>query len=72
MKWLNENSRKFLAKDYINDGSTAEERIRFLAEHAEKILKIDGFADKFYGYMEKGYFSLSTPVWVNFGFEKGL
>ncbi len=72
MKWLNENSRKFLAKDYINDGSTAEERIRFLAEHAEKILKVDGFADKFYGYMEKGYFSLSTPVWVNFGFAKGL
>ena len=49
MKWLNENSRKFLAKDYINDGSTAEERIRFLAEHAEKILGIPGFADKFYG-----------------------
>jgi ribonucleoside-diphosphate reductase alpha chain len=72
MKWLNENSRKFLAKDYINDGSTAEERIRFLAEHAEKILGIPGFADKFYGYMEKGYFSLSTPVWVNFGFAKGL
>ncbi|MES2623009.1 MAG: ribonucleoside-diphosphate reductase subunit alpha [Patescibacteria group bacterium] len=72
MKWLNENSRKFLAKDYINDGSTAEERIRFLAEHAQKILGIDGFADKFYGYMEKGYFSLSTPVWVNFGFSKGL
>lgn len=72
MYWLNENSRKFLAKDYINDGSTAEERIRFLAEHAEKILGIPGFADKFYGYMEKGYFSLSTPVWVNFGFAKGL
>jgi ribonucleoside-diphosphate reductase alpha chain len=72
MHWLNENSRKFLAKDYISDGSTAEERIRFLAEHAQKILGIDGFADKFYGYMEKGYFSLSTPVWVNFGFAKGL
>ncbi len=72
MKWLNENSRKFLAKDYINDGSTAEDRIRFLAEHAEKILEIPGFADKFYGYMEKGYYSLATPVWVNFGFAKGL
>ena len=72
MHWLNENSRKFLAKDYINDGSTAEERIRFIANHAEKILGIDGFSDKFYGYMEKGYYSLATPVWVNFGFAKGL
>lgn len=72
MKWLNENSRKFLAKDYISDGSSAEDRIRFIANHAEKILNIPGFADKFYGYMEKGYYSLSTPVWVNFGFAKGL
>ena len=72
MHWLNENSRKFLAKDYINDGSTPEERIRFIANHAEKILGIPGFADKFYGYMEKGYYSLSTPVWVNFGVKKGL
>lgn len=72
MKWLNENSRKFLGKSYITDGSTAEERIRFIANHAEKLLNLPGFADKFYGYMEKGYYSLSTPVWVNFGFEKGL
>lgn len=72
MHWLNENSRKFLAKDYINDGSTAEDRIRFIANHAESILQIPGFADKFYGYMEKGYYSLATPVWVNFGFAKGL
>ncbi len=72
MYWLNENSRKFLAKDYINDGSSAEDRIRAIAEHAEKILGIKGYADKFYGYMEKGYYSLSTPVWVNFGVKKGL
>ncbi len=72
MHWLNENSRKFLAKDYINDGSTPEQRIRFIADHAEKILGIKGYADKFYGYMEKGYYSLSTPVWVNFGVKKGL
>jgi len=72
MHWLNENSRKFLSKDYINDGSTAEERIRYIANHAEKILGIKGYADKFYGYMERGFYSLSTPVWVNFGVKKGL
>jgi ribonucleoside-diphosphate reductase alpha chain len=72
MKWLNEYSRKFLSKDYINDGTTAEERVRLIADHAEKILGIKGFADRFYGYMEKGYYSLATPVWVNFGAVKGL
>jgi ribonucleoside-diphosphate reductase alpha chain len=72
MKWLNENSRKFLAKGYLKEGQSAEERIRFIADRAEEILSIDGFADKFYGYMSEGYYSLSTPVWTNFGLHKGL
>lgn len=72
MDWLNENSRKFLAKGYLQSGQEPEERIRFIANKAEKILGIPGFADTFYGYMAKGYYSLSTPVWANFGIEKGL
>lgn len=70
--WLNENSRKFLSRGYLTEGVTPEERIRFIAETAEKILKKKGFADKFYGYMAKGYYSLSTPIWANFGLKKGL
>ncbi|GFN32422.1 ribonucleoside-diphosphate reductase subunit alpha [Paenibacillus xylaniclasticus] len=72
MKWLNEHSRTFLSRGYLTEGITPEQRIRDIAENAEKILKIKGFADKFYGYMEKGYYSLSTPVWANFGTNKGL
>ncbi len=72
MKWLNENSRKFLAKGYLQEGQSAEERIHFIADRAEEILHIEGFADKFYSYMSKGYYSLSTPVWTNFGLRKGL
>jgi ribonucleoside-diphosphate reductase alpha chain len=72
MQWLNEYSRKFLSQGYLSEGVTAEERIREVAENAEKILGKKGFADKFYGYMEKGYYSLSSPVWSNFGTNKGL
>lgn len=72
MEWLNENSRKFLSRGYLTEGVTPEERIMFIAKTAEKILKKKGFADKFYGYMAKGYYSLSTPVWANFGLKKGL
>lgn len=72
MKWLNENSRKFLAAGYLKDGDTPEKRIRAIADHAESILKTDGFADKFYGYMKEGFYSLSTPVWANFGTQRGL
>lgn len=72
MEWLNENSRKFLAKGYLLAGETPEERIHFIAEKAEEILGKKGFAEKFYGYMEQGFYSLSTPVWANFGIQKGL
>ena len=72
MEWLNEYSRAFLAKGYLRAGESPEERIRFIANRAQEILGIEGFADKFYGYMSKGYFSLSTPVWANFGLRKGL
>lgn len=72
MNWLNENSRNFLKGGYLTEGVTPEQRIKDIAETAEYILGIDGFADKFYGYMAKGYFSLSSPVWSNFGTDKGL
>lgn len=72
IKWLTENSRKFLESGYLTEGVTPEGRIREIAENAEKILKIDGYADKFYNYMAEGYFSLASPVWSNFGKQRGL
>ncbi len=70
--WLNDNSRAFLARGYLADGQTAEERIRVIADTAERFLKRDGFSDKFYEYMSKGWISLASPVWSNFGIPKGL
>tara|TARA_B100000745_G_scaffold232040_1_gene156021 strand:+ start:1961 stop:3655 length:1695 start_codon:yes stop_codon:yes gene_type:complete len=70
--WLNENSRAFLARGYLAEGQTAEERIRVIGEKAEKILEKEGFADKFYEYMSKGWISLASPVWANFGVDRGL
>lgn len=70
--WLNADSRKFLKHDYITEGSSPEERILEIAKTAEKYLGIDGFADKFEKYMSLGYYSLATPVWTNFGNERGL
>ncbi len=72
IEWLTENSRKFLEAGYLTGKTTPEERIREIAEHAESILKIEGFADKFYKYMAAGYFSLASPVWSNFGKRRGL
>lgn len=72
MEWLTSHSRSFLAKGYLRNGEDAETRIQNIADHAEKLLGIDGFAKKFYHYMEEGYYSLASPVWSNFGLMRGL
>jgi ribonucleotide reductase alpha subunit len=82
--WLNEDSRTFLSRGYLSEGETPESRIRDIADKAEWYLKdmakknnkdtsqFDGFADKFYEYMSRGYYSLSSPVWANYGKHRGL
>jgi ribonucleoside-diphosphate reductase alpha chain len=70
--WLNSHSRLFLERGYLKDGVTPELRIRQIAETAQTILGIDGFADKFEDYMGRGFYSLATPVWTNFGNDRGL
>jgi ribonucleoside-diphosphate reductase alpha chain len=71
-QWLNTHSRLFLERGYLEEGVTPEKRIKQIAENAEKLLKIKGFADKFEKYMSKGYYSLATPIWTNFGNKRGL
>jgi ribonucleoside-diphosphate reductase alpha chain len=81
--WLNDDSRTFLSRGYLAEGETAEQRIRAIADKAEWYLKdmaktiaiekkYDGFADKFYEYMSRGYYSLASPVWANYGKTRGL
>ncbi len=71
-KWLNKHSRLFLERGYLEPGVSPEERIRQIADRAETYLNIDGFAEKFEGYMAKGFYSLSTPIWINYGNDRGL
>lgn len=70
--WLNSHSRLFMERGYLEPGVTPEQRVRQIAENAEKILKKKGFADKFEEYMKRGFYSLATPVWCNFGNKRGL
>lgn len=69
--WANDASLQFMYPDYLDQNETPQTRVRDIANNAENILCINGFADKFYNYMAKGYYSLSTPVWKNFGKENG-
>lgn len=68
--WLNDDSRTFLSRGYITE--SPEQRIKDIANTAEKYLNIQGFAEEFEDYMARGFYSMSTPVWINFGKQKGL
>ena len=70
--WLNDDSKQFLERGYLRKGETAKKRIRSIAEAAEKYLRQGGFADKFEDYMKRGFYSLASPVWSNFGRDRGL
>ena len=70
--WVTDDTRLFMSRGYLKQGDTVEDRVYDISNHAEELLGIDGFADKFYEYMGKGWYSLSTPIWVNFGLDRGL
>ena len=70
--WLNEDSRKFLERGYLLPGENPEQRIEDIAYKAQEYLGIDGWGDKFINYMHRGFYSLSSPIWSNFGRERGL
>lgn len=71
--WLNDESRAFLANGYLLPGTTPEARLRQIAERAEQLLPgMHGFAEKFLDYLSRGWYSLASPVWANFGLNRGL
>lgn len=70
--WLNADSRTFLSRGYLSPGQSAEQRIAQIAHTAATTLNILGFYNKFQQYMLNGWISLSSPVWANFGTDRGL
>lgn len=69
--WLNDKSEKFL-QSYLRPRVTSLQRFRQIGDKAENILGIKGFSDKFYDYLGRGYYSLSSPILSNFGAGRGL
>ncbi|MFM2381884.1 MAG: hypothetical protein RLZZ76_651 [Candidatus Parcubacteria bacterium] len=70
--WLNESSRQFMSRGYTLEGQSPEERVKQIADHAEKLLGRPGYSDKLVEYVSRGWISFSTPVWANFGLGRGL
>lgn len=71
-RWLTELSRVFLERDYLVDGQTVDERVDEICHAAEKYLNKPGYGARFRENFKKGWYSLSTPIWTNFGNDRGL
>jgi ribonucleoside-diphosphate reductase alpha chain len=71
-RWLNEMSQDFLDEDYLLPGQTVDQRVNEICEAAEVELKRPGFAKAFKSNFQKGWYSFSTPIWTNFGNDRGL
>ena len=71
-EWITDESITFLRRGYLSEGEEPLDRIKTISDHAEKLLGIEGFSDKFYDYMSRGWYSLASPVWANFGKQRGL
>lgn len=67
--WLNDDSVEFLRRGYLQEGVEPKERIRQIANTIESISGEVGISERFYNYMSKGWISMSSPIWSNFGLE---
>lgn len=68
--WLNSDSYDFLRANegYLRNDETVASRVQDIANRAFKqIYPNKEYHSKFIEYMKKGFISLSTPVWANFG-----
>ncbi|MFN4070452.1 MAG: ribonucleoside-diphosphate reductase subunit alpha [Thermus caldifontis] len=70
--WANEWTRLYMSRGYLLPGVTIEERVKQIADRAEALTRIEGFSRKFQEYMARGWYSLATPIWANYGLKRGL
>lgn len=72
MRWLNKESEKFLKSGYLLEGVTPEQRVRQISKRAAELLEDPALEERFFEIISKGWCSLSSPIWSNFGLDRGL
>lgn len=70
--WLNEESQQILNRGYLLKGETVKTAIERVANAAAKRLYKPELAERFIEIVERGWMSLSSPIWANMGTERGL
>ncbi|MCO5258834.1 MAG: ribonucleoside-diphosphate reductase subunit alpha [Crocinitomicaceae bacterium] len=70
--WKNEESEQILNRGYLLKGETVEGAIDRVASAAARRLYKPELKEAFIEMIERGWMSLSSPIWANMGTERGL
>ncbi len=70
--WKNAESEQNLNRGYLLKGETVEKAIERICTAAARRLYKPELAPAFQEMIERGWMSLSSPVWANMGTERGL
>ncbi len=70
--WINEESEQILNRGYLLKGETVEGAIdRITTAACQRLFKPE-LKEAFTEMIERGWMSLSSPIWANMGTERGL
>ncbi len=70
--WKNEESEQILNRGYLLKGETVEGAIDRITTAASQRLYKPELKEAFQEMIERGWMSLSSPIWANMGTERGL
>ena len=71
--WLTEESQVMLERGYLLPNQTVEEKLNIICKYAASFYKDEvGLKERFLEIFERGWCSLSSPIWANFGEDRGL
>lgn len=70
--WKNEESEQILNRGYLLKGETVEGAIDRITTAAAQRLYKPELKESFQEMIERGWMSLSSPIWANMGTERGL
>ena len=71
--WLTEESQAMLERGYLLPNQTVEEKLNVICKYAASFYKDEvGLKERLLEIFERGWCSLSSPIWANFGEDRGL
>lgn len=70
--WINAESKAMLERGYLLPNQSIEDKLKSICRHAAKILNKPDLEYEFYNIFSNGWASLSSPIWANFGENRGL